>query len=110
MTPHVLRRIANCLGIPGMKDALFIVLSDKRCIIYDTRVTILFTLPILTSHSFPVMEWQSPFSFVGKWFVESSGVRGSGYAQVGVGWRKQYVPFVVSTKASFSGSQALVRC
>lgn len=92
-----------------MKDAFFIVLSDKRCIIYNTRVTILFTLTMLKSHSFPVREWRSPFSFVGKWLVESSGVRGSGSAEVGVGWREQCDPFVGSTKALFSGSGALVR-
>ena len=93
-----------------MKDALFIVLSDKICIIYNRRATILFTLTMLEPHSFPVMEWQSPFSSVGKWLVKSSGVGGSGYTEVGIVWRKQSDPFVVSTKALFSSSQVLVRC
>lgn len=94
----------------GMKDALCIVLSDKRCIIYNMRVSILFTLTMLESHSFPVMEWWSPFSSVGKWLVKSSGAEGSGCTEVGVVCRKQYDPFVANTKALFSGSQALVRC
>lgn len=64
---------------------------------------------MLKSHSFPVMEQQSPFSFVGKWLAESSGVRGSGYTEVGVGSREQCDPFVGSTKALFFGSGALVR-
>lgn len=58
---------------------------------------------------FPSDGTAESFSFVGKWLAESSGVRGSGYTEVGVGSREQCDPFVGSTKALFSGSGALVR-
>lgn len=51
-------KLLTALGFIGMKDALFIVLWDERCIIYNTRITILFTLVTLKSHSFLVMELQ----------------------------------------------------
>lgn len=58
---HVLvYKLLTALGFKGMKDALFIVLWDERCIIYNTRITILFTLVTLKSDSFLVMELQNP--------------------------------------------------
>ena len=60
--PRVLvYKLLTALGFTGMKDALFIVLWDERCIIYNSRITILFTLVMLKSHSFLVMELQNPF-------------------------------------------------
>lgn len=59
---HVLvYKLLTALGFVGMKDALFIVLWDERCIIYNSRITILFTLVMLKSHSCLVMELQNPF-------------------------------------------------
>lgn len=58
---HVLvYKLLTALGFIGMKDALFIVLWDERCIIYNTRITILFTLVTLKSDSFLVTELQNP--------------------------------------------------
>ena len=58
--PHVLvYKLLTALGFIEMKDALFIVLWDERCIIYDTRITILFTLTILKPYSFLVMKLQN---------------------------------------------------
>lgn len=60
--PHVLvYKLLTALGFVGMKDAVFIVLGDERCIIYNMRITILFTLVILKSHYFLVMELQNLF-------------------------------------------------
>lgn len=58
--PHVLGyKLLTALGFIEMKDALFIVLWDERYIIYNTRITILFTLAILKPHSFLVMKLQN---------------------------------------------------
>lgn len=42
-------KLLSVLGFIGMKDAVFIVLCDDRCIIRNTRITILFTLMMLKS-------------------------------------------------------------